>query len=288
MRALVVLGALLATFVAGRVKAYADGGGVVVCIDGVCTIQVQVPGSTDEDGQVGSGPDATCHNTNPTAGCDPCVAKNGVLTGDREACWAWVHNQACSNENPYGVDPAVWDAYIRAIGCAGNPFTPEHPGILAQRAAAQLVLPGPGVHRSPDASLRYQGDPYTYVNLPTWFWTDPSLWRAMSRSVMVGAATATATATPTKLVFTSDGGSAACAGPGRAWTEQDGAAAPESGCSFTYEVEHPAPVAATVSIRWVVTWTGSFAGQPMGGTLPEQATSSSQELRVLQVSAVNR
>jgi hypothetical protein len=44
-------------------------------------------------------------------------------------------------------------------------------------------------------------------------------------------------------------------------------------------------VTATVAIKWQVSWTGSFG---MGGTLPLQVTSAAQQLRVLQVDAVNR
>lgn len=161
--------------------------------------------------------------------------------------------------------------------------TPEQ---LAQQAIATLKLPDPTVERSPSPRNSDQGVPYTWVHLWTWFWTDPAVWQPISKTASVGAVWATVTVRPTQLVYTAgDGGSAACAGPGRAWTTADGNAAPSGGgCGYQYQ-HVSGPVTATVSIRWAVSWVGSGG---TGGVLPQMTTTAASRLQVEQIQTVNQ
>ena len=155
------------------------------------------------------------------------------------------------------------------------------PGQLAQRAADTLSLPEPTVQRSPDETIRFEGDPMTWVNLWTWFWTDRAAFQPMTQTV-----SATVTATPVGLLFDPGDGSAPvrCAGPGRAWVERDGNAAPPAGCGYRYRSVTDGTITSTVSILWDVTWAGSSG---LSGALPQMRTQASAPLRVMQVQVVN-
>ena len=159
--------------------------------------------------------------------------------------------------------------------------------MLAQEAYGLLRLPSPTIERSPDATNSDRGTSYTWVNLWTWFWTDPATFTPKAKTVNAGAVSATATATPTALVFDPGNGDApvSCPGLGRPWSAADGNAAPANGgCGYVYRRISTA-VAATVSIHWTVTWTGS-TGET--GRLPELTTSASSTFAVEQVQVVNR
>jgi hypothetical protein len=171
------------------------------------------------------------------------------------------------------------------IWLSTSPQAPDA-GDLAQQAERTLVLPPPSGHRSPDESERYDGEPFTYVNLWTWFWTDPATWRTRSATASTGGASATVTVSPVELRFDPGDGSVAvsCAGPGRAWAADDGNDPPShGGCGFRYLAATDAPVTSVQSIRWSVTWRASDG---TSGTLPDLTTSRSGPLMVLQIESV--
>jgi hypothetical protein len=161
-----------------------------------------------------------------------------------------------------------------------------NPRVLALRAARQLVLPRPSGHRSPSASQSFDGYPFTYVNLWTWFWTDSGTWRTRSVTSRAGAVSATVTVTPTRLTFDPGDGSptVSCQGPGKPWTSSDGNAAPPAGaCAYRYRSVTSTPVTSTQTIRWSVTWTASDG---TSGRLPDLTTSRAGRLMVLQIQSV--
>lgn len=130
------------------------------------------------------------------------------------------------------------------------------------------------------------GQPFTYVNLWTWFFTDPGTFGVQSLRLEAFGAWGEVSAEPTELTFTpGDGGaSVSCGGPGRDWTEADGDDPPPGGCGYVYR--HAAEsVTSTVSIGWHVTWAGSDGS---GGTYPPMVTEASSPFTVLQVQVVNR
>lgn len=189
---------------------------------------------------------------------------------------------------PDGTAGVVWapnDGAAAGGAPAGVPVVT--PAQLALEARDQLPLTAPTVHRSPDETGDYEGSPFTWVHLWTYFWTEPADFRSLTQTVSVGAVSATVIATPVALVFEpGDGGEAVtCAGPGSAWTEADGNDAPASGCGYQYRRVTEGEVDSQLSISWQVTWTGTGA---TGGALPAMQTSTLAPLRVLQVQVVNK
>ena len=199
----------------------------------------------------------------------------------------------CSQQNPLVFDPAAphgaaeWQAYLQAIGCAGVPYTPPNPAVLAQQALATIGFPHPSGHRSPSETLLWQGFAFTYGNLPTFYWTDPGTWVTLSATASDRGVAATVTATPVSLTYSAgDGGRAVCPGPGRPWEISDGNGPPTNGaCAYEYARVTPAPITATETLTWRVTWVGTGVA---AGQLDAVSTSTSGQLRVLQVQTVNR
>jgi hypothetical protein len=157
---------------------------------------------------------------------------------------------------------------------------------LAQQARDTLLLPEPTIQRSPDETIRFEGDPMTWVNLWTWFWTDPASYQPLTQTVSAGAVSATVTATPVGLLFDPGDGSPVvrCAGPGRAWMERDGNSVPPAGCGYRYRSVTEGTISSTVTILWRVSWTGTGG---LSGALPQMQTQATAPLRVMQTQVVN-
>lgn len=172
---------------------------------------------------------------------------------------------------------------------AAPPQAPElTPVDLAQRALKSLQLPDPSIGRSPSPQNSDQGEPYTWVHVWTWFWTDPGTFKSKSVTASAGPVSVTLTAKPTKLVFSPGDGSSdvTCDGPGRPWTEADGDAPPsDGGCGYRYDHVSVSPVTSTVSIYWQVRWIGTGGAS---GTMPVMRTSASSSFLVEQIQVVNR
>lgn len=162
------------------------------------------------------------------------------------------------------------------------------PEALARRALASLTLPSPVMRRSPTEANSDGGVPYTWVILWTWYWTEPASWKVLQARAQAGPVWAEVTVTPVRMVYTAGDGAkpVQCAGPGRAWTEADGNAAPSAGgCGYRYRRVSQAPVTATLSIDWEVTWRGAGG---TGGTLPAMQTDASASFTVQQIQVVTR
>ncbi len=164
------------------------------------------------------------------------------------------------------------------------------PAQLAQRALKTLTLPHPTVGMSPDGRLS-NGDRYTVVRVPTWFWTSPASYQPLSAKASAAGAWAQVTVTPVQLRFTpGDGGKVVtCAGPGRAWVpghDRPWATAP-GGCDYSYPHSTfgsvDGKVTATYAITWSVSWTGSGS---TGGELPALTTTTSSTFAVAEAQSV--
>lgn len=163
---------------------------------------------------------------------------------------------------------------------------PPSPGELAKRAAATFKFPKPSGHRSPSENRRYQGYSFSYVNLWLYDWTDQDTWKTLTATASAGGNWARVTATPIALTYDPGDGSSAvsCTGPGRPWTTSDGNSPPSNGaCGYKYTRVTNSPITATQSIIWQITWVGSGG---TSGSLPDQSTSTSGQLQVLQVQVV--
>jgi hypothetical protein len=162
------------------------------------------------------------------------------------------------------------------------------PAALAEQALATIVFPHPSGERSPSPTLLYQGLPFSYANLYTFYWTAPVTWRASTASASAAGLTATVTAAPVELDFDPGNGSpaVACAGPGRPWTSADGNGAPTDGaCAYRYAKVTTSAITTTQTIVWKITWTGTGN---TGGEIPGLSTSTTGQLQVLQIQVVNR
>jgi hypothetical protein len=223
---------------------------------------------------------------------------SGDICGDPTIiCPAAVQAQKCGVINEtFGysgiTDPARMNPILAANGCptvgaAGVAPLPPTPGQLAQRAYGQLRLPAPTIERSPPATNSYNGVPFTWLNIWTWFWTSALSYAPVSKTESVPGVSATVVARPSVLVFDPGDGSAAvpCSGPGRAWTEADGDDRPPGGCGFMYRHTSDGSIlTATVTIRWDVTWTGTGGA---GGVFNGMTTQAAGPLQVLDVQVVN-
>ena len=283
------LAAALSVSVLGAPSAAADEQRVVCDPEtNVCTVVVEdegAHGTADKPGRrKGGGP---------------------VVDDPRRSCFAQPASPQPPAGDPVwaGRDPSTGAIFLRTCPFTHAPSLPtpvfvadgEDPPVvvtpaqLAQQALRQLRLPTPTIKRSPPERNSDLSVPYTWVNLWTWYWTSPARWRPLSERATAGAVFAEVTGTPRELVLDPGDGSAAvsCPGPGRPWRASDGNSAPsDGGCGYRYRhVTTDGPLTATVSIRWVVTWTGSGGA---GGTLPDMTTSASSTFRVQQVQAVNR
>ena len=205
---------------------------------------------------------------------------------------------ACEAYSPAAYCHAVIAAKKAALAvgaCAeaaqGGAVVPTvTPAQLAVTAQNTLVLPKPSVSRSPDQTLRYDGSPYTYVNLWTWYWASPASYRTLTQTTRAGEVWATVTARPVSLGFDPGNGdpSVSCAGPGRAWTHADGDDDPTASgaCGYRYVAStDDSPITVTVTTTWDVSWIGSGG---TSGTLGPIRTASAGPLRVLQIQVVNR
>lgn len=293
---LLVVSLVVAGVLAGvEPVAYAAGGPGGSCNphDPSCTVGVGGGGSGGSGSGSGGGGGGVvspgCHNTDPESGCDPCPSGVSLAdTPDPAACQEWEQNLFCSELNPSGVDYVAWVALLKSVGCWQNPYTPGSPAVAAENALASIHFPSPTGSRSPNTSLRYEGYPFTYVNLWTFFWTSPTTWRTLTATATDKDQSATVTARPVELEFDpGDGaGPVACDGPGRAWTAADGNGPPSAGaCAYQYSTVTATPVTSVQTIVWQITWTGTGN---TSGEIPSLSTSTSGQLQVLQVQVVSR
>lgn len=196
----------------------------------------------------------------------------------------------------YGTMALVdFNQFMTDNGCptvAAGATPPPTPAELAQQAADSFNLPHPSGHRSPAEVESYNGYPFTYVSLWTFYWTDPGTWNSLTATARAGGNWATVTAQPVSLTFDPGNGSASlsCPGPGRAWAESDGnSAASQGACGYQYsKVTGPGydhPVTSTQTIKWQLTWVGSTN---TAGTLTQRTTATNGQLNVLQIKTVNR
>jgi hypothetical protein len=261
---------------------------------GQCIVTVRGPGGGGSGGGTGgSGGGQICTDAGQPVPCE----RAGLGAWDQGLnCYVQVMRPQPPKTNPVWNGHTGGAVYLCTVWPPRTTGTTEiwfatppgavDPRVLALQAERQLTLPQPSGHRSPSETQSYQGSPFTYVNLWTWFWTDPGTWRTRSATARAGGVSATVTVTPTRLSFDPGDGSASvsCQGPGIAWSSSDGNAAPSDGeCGYRYRTVTQTPVTSRQSIRWSVTWTASDGAR---GALPDLTTSRAGQLMVLQIESV--
>ena len=289
----VVMLALIATFgVLGNngSRAYADDPG---CPPGSLDCVGVGAGGGGQAGGGGGGPE---RGTGGRTKLDPCAKYPGAFhtlcekhQGTGLGCLG-LYDQYFGT-----MTLAAFNQFMTDNGCptvAPGATPPPTPAELAQQAADSFYLPHPSGHRSPPEGKPYNEYPFTYVNLWTFYWSDPGSWSSLTATASAGGNWATVTAKPASLTFDPGNGSAAvsCAGPGRPWVESDGNSAPSQGaCGYQYsKVTGPGynhPVTSTQTITWQLTWIGSGN---TSGTLTQRTTATNGQLNVLQIKTVNR
>ncbi|HET9656946.1 MAG TPA: hypothetical protein VFP72_16465 [Kineosporiaceae bacterium] len=243
----------------------------------------------------------------------PCIDINGDTVPCYEPTFGWFNpSDSCYykplDPSPPPSDPA-WEGHypngaiyqqtcywVHGTGGAWAWLATPPPGMptvtpaqLAQQALATLHVPDLVMRRSPTEANSDHGTPYTWVNLWTWFWTDPASWKVQTARATAGPVWAEVTVTPTQLIISpGETGTAnvTCSGPGRPWTQADGNGAPSGGgCGVVYRHVSAVPITATVAVEWAVTWQGSGGAS---GTLPVMRTQSSATFAVEQIQVVTR
>lgn len=257
-----------------------------------CSVEVGTGGSGSTGG---SGTDTGGPGTDTGGTYAPCADATSA------ECAAYKKAQTCASlwaRVAAGEDQTGLNYLLAASGCpppaapgadGTGPAAPPPAAIdLAQLAKASFQLPVPTGHRSPGEVQLIDGWPFSWVNLWTYYWTDAATWQPLSATAEAGGVSATVTATPTSLTFSpGDGGEAVtCAGPGRPWVEADGNEPPAGGaCGYQYTRASSGPITSTATITWQVSWSGSDG---TGGQLAGMSTSTSGQLRILQVQTVSR
>lgn len=157
---------------------------------------------------------------------------------------------------------------------------------LARRAEASIVLPKP--------TIGFDPSPFSVVNIVTWLWIDPALWRERSATASILGVSATAVARPVSVTWqTGDGQTVTCAGPGAVYRIDVPADAQSTSCWHVYTEssagqgpagDNDAAFRLRATVNWAVTWSAS--GVTAGGTLPALTTTSSTSLRVEQIESI--
>ena len=227
-------------------------------------------GSPTSGGGSGGGSPWTCTYTYLALNNEGGFANGGPLPG------SWYSVTCVDIATGVQQTQTVW---VTSAPPAAAPAV--DPRAVALEAERSITLPAPAIRANPSAT--------TVVGLDTWFWIDPSLWRAESVTATAGAVTATAVARPVAVLWsTGDGGRINCAGPGTAYAPDVPASWQTTDCGYTYlhtSAGQPAldgnpddgAFMLTATVEWSVSWTST--GVPGGGSLPTLYTTGSSPLR---------
>lgn len=296
MTPMAVVACFLFTVVLATPVALAGGGGGTgSCnvLDPSCTVGT---GGGDDGGGGDSGGNGRGTST------DPCAKYPNAAYGSKppavsQACADELQASFCNAEVADAADglkkpPAQWtaaetDAVNNGLEQMGCPPVVT-PASLAEQAVRTIVFPEPSGDRSPSRNHLYEGFPFTYVNLWTFFWTSPNTWRTLTATASAAGLSATVTAKPVELDFDPGNGAPAvsCSGPGRPWVPSDGNGAPSDGaCAYRYSKVSSGPITSSQTIVWKITWKGTGGSS---GEIPSMSTSTSGQLQVLQIQVVTR
>jgi hypothetical protein len=162
-----------------------------------------------------------------------------------------------------------------AVYLTGPPNTVD-PAALAAGVLKRMTIPVPQIGFSPN------GD--QIVNLPSWLWI-PN-WEPLTGSATVGGVTVRVTARPGSAHWTfGDGSSSSCA-PGIAWAPE---ADPTRACTHTWARSSASQPNESYRLTVTVGWEASYSvsGGAGGGALAPLSRTSSTQLRVAEVQAIN-
>jgi hypothetical protein len=153
---------------------------------------------------------------------------------------------------------------------------------LAERALADLALPAPAVHMSPDDRQ--------IVGLASWLWISPAQWEPRQVSATAGPVTSTVTVTPVAVIWDmGDGTVVTCTQDDMRVYEPRFADTPDAtGCSHTHTDSSAGQpddaFTVTAEMTWEVTWEAPAVDD--GGVLADQTTTSTSSARVAELQAL--
>ncbi|HXA27674.1 MAG TPA: hypothetical protein VN193_02910 [Candidatus Angelobacter sp.] len=145
---------------------------------------------------------------------------------------------------------------------------------LARSALATLHLGAPRMGMAPPSDK-------LVVNLATYLWVDPTIWRSFAATASVGPISATVIAAPSRVVWTmGNGDSVTCTGPGVPYDPNKDTAEQPTNCGYSYSKASKGQpngrFSMTTRVYWHVTWTSSgvAAGGDLGEVAGDPATTS--------------
>ena len=198
----------------------ADGGsGGCNVIDPSCTVGAGGSGLGTNGGGGGGG-----------GNIDPCAAYPNAGYGSQppavsQACAGQLQGQYCTAilgdilgglryPTVNSLTPAQTVIVNQNLAGNGCPAIVTS-ATLAQQAFDSITFPHPSGHRSPSEAQDYNGFPFTYVGLWTYYWTDPVTWQPLTATASAAGLTAMVTATPVSLSFDPAMGPGVSPAPGR-------------------------------------------------------------------------
>jgi hypothetical protein len=177
------------------------------------------------------------------------------------------------------IDPATGDVHEVGVALLLDP--PSTLAAMLRRAVSQLRIPAPVIAASPAVTAPQ------VVQVPVWWWVQPSVWGPQAATASLPGIAITATATPAKVTWDAgDGTTTVCAGPGTAWTAKYAPTAASPTCGHTYTTTSRTAPAGRFALRATVTWTIAWSGAGMTGTEPAAATTATASVEVTELRAV--
>jgi hypothetical protein len=251
-----------------------DGWGKVDCTahpdSSGCDVSVGVGGTRVTIGGAGDDEKTGAGAAGPSP--SPCrwqrVAPQAPPPPGKDPGGSW-YSRICTFTNGALGDRPVWFE------------APPHAEVqtLAQHARSQLRLPAPAIHVNP-------APPTPQIEfVPTWVWLNADSWGSRMATASVPGMSVTATATAKQLVLsTGDGGTEICRGVGTRWTSRADPAQASGTCGHTYTT---VPSGGTYRLQATVTWTVTWAGGGVTGTVPAMTTTAAIDLPVERAGALN-
>jgi hypothetical protein len=179
----------------------------------------------------------------------------------------------------YCGDAANGAQGVRWLAAPPAGAAPPDPQELAAQARNRLDLPDPVIRSSPDAEQ--------LIQLPTWMWVAPELWKPQSRTAAVHDVSVTATARPTEVTWRmGDHSTVVCRGPGTPWKAGTVPTAASPTCGHTYRHSSAGQRGDAYPVSATVSWSVSWAGAGESGTFPDLETTSSAAFRVAESQAL--
>jgi hypothetical protein len=262
--------------------ALADGGGggsggIVNC-DRTPTLPVcQVTVGTGGDTTVGNPGSGSGEGSDSNASPNPCnwefVNPQRPPPPGRGPSGGW-YVQMCQLTNGVSSDVPSWFDAPPGVDVAA----------VARQAMAQLRLPSPEIRTSPSSAAP------VLVYVPVWLWLSHDSFVSRSATASVPGLSITATATAQRVRWeTGDGDVEVCTDAGTAWRTGMDPQAPSPTCGHTYlpESTNTSSGSFVARLRATVTWSVSWAGGGATGTVPDLATTSTVNLRVVLSRSVN-